>query len=393
MTKIYTVSELNQSIKFTLESSYGWLDVEGEISNFRPYSSGHWYFSLKDETSQISCVMWRGRNNYVFFTPQDGIKVRIKGKLSVYETRGNYQIDVAAMKPLGIGELQLAFEKLKEKLSREGLFDEQCKKPIPKIPSTIGIVTSKDGAALRDVISTLRRRFPAAELILAHSSVQGANASSEIADAIKTLNSYKKINVIIICRGGGSLEDLWAFNEEITARAIFKSKIPIVTGIGHEVDFTIADYVADLRSPTPTAAAELVTPNVSGLIEYIEDFSYNNFEKIKNQIKFYSDSIRNILKSYAFSLPESLLRNKSQKLDFTAYRVQQSFSNYFQATKSRIERFMNVIQNANPKRNLSRGYSIVRQHSKIIMRVKELNKTLETEIEFFDGRIKLDGEK
>jgi len=393
MTKIYTVSELNQSIKFTLESSYGWLDVEGEISNFRPYSSGHWYFSLKDETSQISCVMWRGRNNYVFFTPQDGIKVRIKGKLSVYETRGNYQIDVAAMKPLGIGELQLAFEKLKEKLSREGLFDEQCKKPIPKIPSTIGIVTSKDGAALRDVISTLRRRFPAAELILAHSSVQGANASSEIADAIKTLNSYKKIDVIIICRGGGSLEDLWAFNEEITARAIFKSKIPIVTGIGHEVDFTIADYVADLRSPTPTAAAELVTPNVSGLIEYIEDFSYNNFEKIKNQIKFYSDSIRNILKSYAFSLPESLLRNKSQKLDFTAYRVQQSFSNYFQATKSRIERFMNVIQNANPKRNLSRGYSIVRQHSKIIMRVKELNKTLETEIEFFDGRIKLDGEK
>ncbi|MBM4176290.1 MAG: exodeoxyribonuclease VII large subunit [Ignavibacteria bacterium] len=393
MTKIYTVSELNQSIKFTLESSYGWLDVEGEISNFRPYSSGHWYFSLKDETSQISCVMWRGRNNYVFFTPQDGIKVRIKGKLSVYETRGNYQIDVAAMKPLGIGELQLAFEKLKEKLSREGLFDEQCKKPIPKIPSTIGIVTSKDGAALRDVISTLRRRFPAAELILAHSSVQGANASSEIADAIKTLNSYKKIDVIIICRGGGSLEDLWAFNEEITARAIFKSKIPIVTGIGHEVDFTIADYVADLRSPTPTAAAELVTPNVSGLIEYIEDFSYNNFEKIKNQIKFYSDSIRNILKSYAFSLPESLLRNKSQKLDFTAYRVQQSFSNYFQATKSRIERSMNVIKNANPKRNLSRGYSIVRQHSKIIMRVKELNKTLETEIEFFDGRIKLDGEK
>ncbi len=393
MQKIYTVSELNQSIKFTLESSYDWLDVEGEISNFKPYSSGHWYFSLKDETSQISCVMWRGRNNYVFFTPQDGMKVRIKGKLSVYEVRGNYQIDVATMKPLGVGELQLAFEKLKEKLSKEGLFDETNKKPIPEIPSSIGIVTSKDGAALRDVISTLRRRFPAAELILAHSSVQGVDASIEIADAIKMLNAYKKIDVIILCRGGGSLEDLWAFNEEITARAIFKSKIPIITGIGHEVDFTIADYVADLRAPTPTAAAELVTPNVFDLIEYIGDFSYNNFEKIKNQIKFYTDSIRNILKSYAFSLPESLLRNKSQKLDFTAYRVQQSFSNYFQATKSRFERSMKVIQNSDPKKNLAKGYSIVRQDAKIIKRKKELNLDYETEIEFFDGRIKLDGEK
>ena len=391
MNKIYTVSELNQSIKFTLESSFDWLEIQGEISNFKSYSSGHWYFTLKDETSQISCVMWRGKNNYVFFTPQDGMKIHIKGKLSVYEVRGNYQIDVSTMKPLGIGDLQIAFEKLKEKLSNEGLFDQKYKKPIPKIPGSIGIVTSKDGAALRDVISTLRRRFPAVELILAHSSVQGSDASIEIAHAIRTLNAYKKVDVIILCRGGGSLEDLWAFNEEITVRAIFKSKIPIITGVGHEVDFTIADYVADLRAPTPTAAAEIVAPDINDLIEYIGEFSYNNFEKIENLLIFYTNSIRNILKSYAFGLPESLLKSKSQKLDFTAYRLRQSFHNFFQATKNRFDRSMRVIQQSDPKKNLARGYSIVRQDSKIVKRKKEFGRNIETEIEFFDGSIKING--
>jgi exodeoxyribonuclease VII large subunit len=391
MTKIYTVTELNKSIKITLESKYDWVEVQGEISNFKSYSSGHWYFTLKDENSQISCVMWRGKNNYVFFTPQDGMKILIKGRLTVYEVRGNYQIDISSMKPLGIGDLQLAFERLKEKLSREGLFDAEHKKPIPQIPNTIGIVTSKDGAALRDVISTIRRRFPAVELVLAHSSVQGAEASKEIAEAIKILNAYKKVDVIILCRGGGSLEDLWAFNEEITARAIFKSRIPIVTGIGHEVDFTIADYVADFRAPTPTAAAEIVAPDINDLIEYITEFSYNNFEKIENLLIFYTDSIRNILKSYAFSLPESLLRNKNQKMDFTVYRLQQSFNNFFKAIKNRFDRSMRIVQQADPKKNLAKGYSIVRQKSKIIKRTNEFDLGHETEIEFFDGRIKING--
>lgn len=391
MEKIFSVSELNREIKITLESSFDEIMVQGEISNFKAHYSGHWYFTLKDESSQISCVMWRGRNNYVFFTPQDGMKVLIKGRLSVYEVRGSYQIDVISMRPMGIGELQIAFEKLKEKLSKEGLFDQKYKKPIPQMPTSIGIVTSKDGAALRDVISVIRRRFPAVELILAHASVQGAEASSEIASAIEMLNKYQQVNVVILCRGGGSLEDLWPFNEEITARAIFKSKIPIVTGVGHEVDFTIADFVADVRAATPTAAAELVTPKIEDVIEYIGDFSYNSFVKINESIKNSRVLLRNIIKSYSFNIPESLLNNYKQKLDFSVYKFRQAFQNYFFQLKNEVTRLSKVICNSNPKLALAKGFAIVRQNDLIIKRVNEFNKTQESEIEFYDGKVKIIG--
>lgn len=389
--RIYSVSELNREIKILIESSFDSITVMGEISNFRTYQSGHWYFTLKDEYSQISCVMWRGLNSLVYFIPQDGMKVIVTGRMNVYEPRGAYQIEVALMKPLGIGELQIAFEALKRKLAAEGLFDERFKKPIPKIPSKIGVVTSKDGAALRDVIAVIKRRFPVVEVVLAHTSVQGSNAPYEIADALDLMNEYGDVDVIILCRGGGSLEDLWAFNEEITARAIFRSKIPIVTGIGHEIDFTIADFVADFRAATPTAAAELVTPRLEQLIEVLEEYEDSLHSLIHDLIESKKVKLMNQLKSYSFVLPESLLNNYKQKFDFSLFRFSQSIDNYLHSKREKLERFENTLKLSDPSHVLKKGYAIIRQDDKIIIRKKFFNPELDTEIEFFDGRLTVNG--
>ena len=220
--QIFSVSEITKSIKFILESSFEKISIEGEISNFKAHDSGHWYFNLKDEKAVINCTMWKGLNSFVFFTPQDGIKVIVNGRITVYPPRGNYQIDVRSMKPAGVGELQAAFEKLKEKLQSEGLFDEEYKKDIPKYPGKIGLVTAIDGAAIKDMLSVAERRFPLVELVIAPTKVQGAGAAENIVENMKRLNKIKDIDLIIIARGGGSIEDLWAFNEEIVARAIFQ---------------------------------------------------------------------------------------------------------------------------------------------------------------------------
>ncbi len=273
---VLTVSELTKQIKQTLEDGFSQISVEGEISNFKAHVSGHWYFNLKDANAVISCTMWKGLNSYVFFTPQDGMKIIVNGKISVYPPRGSYQIDVKSMKPAGVGELQAAFEKLKQKLSDEGLFDKEHKKEIPLFPEKIGIVTAIDGAAFRDMISVAKRRYPLAELIIAPSKVQGSGAAETIVESLERLNERDDIGVIILGRGGGSIEDLWAFNEEIVARAVYKSKIPVIAGIGHEIDFTIADFVADLRAPTPSAAMEIATPNMQEIIAFINEFSYNS---------------------------------------------------------------------------------------------------------------------
>src|SRR3989337_4521371 len=261
MNSILTVSELTKEIKQTLEDKFEQVSVQGEISNFKAHVSGHWYFSLKDANASISCAMWKGLNNYVFFTPQDGMKIIVSGRITVYPPRGSYQIDVRSMKPAGVGELQAAFEMLKRKLADEGLFDEIHKKPMPSFPQKIGIVTAKDGAAFQDMISVAERRFPLVELVISPARVQGSGAAESIVESLKLLNKQNDIDLIIVARGGGRIQDLWAFNEEIVAREIFASKIPIVTGIGHEVDFTISDFVADLRAPTPSAAMEIATPN------------------------------------------------------------------------------------------------------------------------------------
>lgn len=386
-SKIYSVSEINREIKIFLETTFDSLTVVGEISNFKVYQSGHWYFTLKDEYSQISCVMWRGLNSYVYFTPQDGMKVIVTGRINVYEPRGNYQIEVSTIKPLGVGELQIAFEALKRKLAAEGLFDERFKRPIPKIPTRIGIVTSKDGAALRDVLAVIKRRFPVVEVVLAHTSVQGEGAAQEISDALDLMNEYGEVDVIILCRGGGSLEDLWAFNEEITARAIFRSKIPIVTGIGHEVDFTIADFVADLRAATPTAAAELVTPRIEQLLELLEEYDASLYNLVIDFIKSKRDKLINELRSYAFVLPESLLNNNQQKFDFAFYKFNQSIQAFLNDKKQILNKLSNIINLSDPKLTLSKGFAIVRQNEKIISRKKMFSEKYSTEIEFYDGKV------
>jgi len=267
---IYTVSQLTAEIKTILERNFEHLWVEGEISNLRLPGSGHFYFTLKDESAQLRAVMFRLQNRLLKFRPEDGLQVICYGRLTVYETRGEYQIVLDHMEPKGLGALQLAFEQLKERLSKEGLFDLGHKKPLPHLPQRIGIVTSATGAAIRDILQVIDRRFANVHILLYPVRVQGAGAAQEIAQAIDELNRWPGIDVMIVGRGGGSLEDLWAFNEEAVARAIFRSHIPVISAVGHEVDFTIADFVADLRAPTPSAAAELVVRNKVELVQSLE---------------------------------------------------------------------------------------------------------------------------
>ena len=319
--QIFSVSEITKSIKFILESTFEKITIEGEISNFKAHGSGHWYFNLKDEEAVINCTMWKGLNNYVFFSPEDGMKVIVTGRITVYPPRGSYQLDVKSMKPAGIGELQAAFERLKRKLFEEGLFDDEYKKQIQSYPKKIGLITATDGAAIKDMISVAERRFPLVELIIAPTKVQGVGAAENIVNNIKKLNHFKDIDVIIIARGGGSIEDLWAFNEEIVARAIFNSKIPIITGVGHEVDFTIADFVSDLRAPTPSVAMELATPNIDDLKTFIKDSYSLSCELIEENLKNYKIETEQFLRSYSYRYPLEKINKFNQTLDYEILKL------------------------------------------------------------------------
>ncbi len=269
--KIYTVSDLTTEIRALLEDSFSGVWVEGEVSNFHHHSSGHLYFTLKDQESQIRAVMFRAQNRQLRFRPQDGLAVLVYGEVGVYERRGEYQLVVEYMEPKGLGALQLAFEQLKAKLQAEGLFDEARKRPIPMLPRRIGVITSPVGAAIRDILHVLRRRFAGVDVLIYPVTVQGDQAPPEIVDALRELNRRGGLDVLILARGGGSIEDLWAFNEEMVARAIADSKIPVISAVGHEVDYTIADFVADLRAPTPSAAAELVIARKDELAQRLDD--------------------------------------------------------------------------------------------------------------------------
>ncbi len=277
---IFTVSELTLKVKTCLETDFAEVWVEGEISNFRRPSSGHSYLTLKDEKSQIRAVIFRFMGRYLKFEPQDGMLVICRGKMSVYEPRGEYQLILDYMEPKGVGALQLAFEQLKEKLSREGLFAADHKKPLPYLPRRIGIVTSPTGAAIKDLLNVIGRRFPTISILISPVKVQGEGSAQEITQAIDGLNLLDDIDLIIVARGGGSLEDLWSFNEECVARAIYRSAIPVVSAVGHEIDFTIADFVADLRAPTPSAAGELVVRDKGELLNFIDSLS----DRLKNRI-------------------------------------------------------------------------------------------------------------
>jgi exodeoxyribonuclease VII large subunit len=390
---VLTVSQITGAVKRTLEENFGRIDVIGEISNFKAHVSGHWYFTLKDENAQISCTMWRGVNNYVFFSPEDGMKVIVSGRLTVYPPRGSFQIDVRSMKPAGEGELQAAFERLKKKLYDEGLFEESIKKKIPRLPERIGIVTAKDGAAFRDMISVAKRRYPIAELIIAPSKVQGEGAAQDIAEKLGLLNKLDDIDVIIIGRGGGSLEDLWAFNEEIVARAVFNSRVPVISGVGHEIDFTITDFAADLRAPTPTAAMELATPNLEDIINFIRENLEVMQTNLEDKLKNSKNKIDDILKSYSFRKPENLLQINSQVLDNYLYKFSSSFEKKITKIRNRVDLLSQMVNSHDSARILKKGYSLVKQNNNYITRAELLNLSTQFEIQFYDKEIKIDHDK
>lgn len=393
MNEILSVSDITNFIKQTLENEFSDINVVGEISNFKAHVSGHWYFTLKDNSAQISCTMWKGLNSYVTFTPQDGMKIIVSGRITVYPPRGNYQIDVRSMKVAGIGELQAAFEKLKQKLSAEGLFDQKFKKEIPRFPQKIGIVTAIDGAAFQDIISIASRRFPLVELVICPAKVQGEGAASDIVNSIQMLNKNSDVDVIIVGRGGGSLEDLWAFNEEIVARAIFESQIPIISAVGHEIDFTIADFVADLRAPTPSAAVELATPDRNDIFEYLENYLDNLTSLIDEKISLNVEEVDSIMNSYGFRQAQDLVKNKIQTLDnlFFVFNssIENNFKNYFHILDLQNSR----LNSMNIDNVLKRGFAYVKQNEKIIGRLKNFDNNSMFSINFFDGEIKIDGKE
>ncbi len=384
--KIYSVAEITRQIKFLVEESFPSLMVEGELSNLTRHSSGHIYFTLKDDHAQIRCVLWRAQAVQMSFEPDDGMKVLVKGKLSLYEKGGAYQITVARIQPAGIGELQLALERLKKKLFKEGLFDERHKKPIPEFPQTIGIVTSPTGAAIRDIVSVARRRMPCVEIILAPVNVQGEGSANDIAQAIRDFNLYKHVDVVIVGRGGGSVEDIRAFNEEKVARAIFESEIPVISAVGHEIDFTIADLVADVRAATPSAAAELAVPDRIDLRQRLNHIQNTIRKNLEDRIDGHRMTLAELERRHAFRRPENLIAENRQQADDLERRMVLGVTRLVQFQKEKTGHFEKQLVTLNPKNTLKRGYTITRQKAKIIQRAAQFSEKEDTEIEFYDGR-------
>jgi exodeoxyribonuclease VII large subunit len=319
--QILTVSELTARIRDLLTRNFTDIFVHGEISNCRPAQSGHIYFTLKDDRAQVRCVFFKQQQRGIKFRPEDGLQVTVRGSISVYEQRGEYQIYVEKIEPVGLGALQLAFEQLKKRLEAEGLFDPARKKPLPLLPSRIGLITSPRGAAERDVVRILARRFPNVHLTVYPVRVQGEEAAGEIVKALKFFNARKIADVLILARGGGSLEDLWAFNEEIVARAISDSQIPVISGVGHETDFTIADFVADVRASTPSAAAELVVQTRREFDKHIADLRGALAEQMRYRILVLSRRIHELAARSGFRRPLDLLRQQRQRTDELTSRL------------------------------------------------------------------------
>ena len=409
--KYLTVGALTRYIKYKIDNDKHLKTVflKGEISNFKMHSTGHMYFSIKDETSKINAIMFSRDAKNVTFEPKEGTKILVVGRISVYESTGNYQIYVSEMIEDGVGNLYIAFEKLKEKLSKEGLFDDKYKKKIPKMPKKIGIITAPTGAAIKDILSTIKRRYPICETILFPSLVQGDNAKEDIVKNLKIANTYD-LDVIILGRGGGSIEDLWPFNEEIVAREIFASKIPIISAVGHEVDFTIADFVADLRAPTPTGAAEMAVPNMIDIINHIKQLTIRLNESLNKKIKLEKINLEKSKNSIVIKNPMIMIDNKKQKIDLIKESVIRILNLKLENNKNKIEKIkQNYILNnpeviykekqnklsnlieklelVNPLGVLKRGYSITKQDNKVITKIKDIKKTKPLIIKLQDGNI------
>jgi exodeoxyribonuclease VII large subunit len=371
--KYVTVTALTKYIKrkFEVDPHLQDLWIKGEISNFTYHSRGHMYFTLKDENARIQAVMFAGYNRYLAFRPENGMNVLVRGEISVYEPSGNYQIYVKEMQPEGIGNLYLAYEQLKKHLEAEGLFSPEHKKPIPLFPRYIGVVTSPTGAAIRDIVTTIRRRYPLATIILFPTLVQGEHAAASIVRSIEKANELGYIDVLIVGRGGGSIEELWAFNEESVARAIFASNIPIISAVGHETDFTIADFVADLRAPTPTGAAELAVPHVTELVERISQRNVRLIRAMKEKMAMESERLARLQKSYAFRYPKKLYEQKEQQLDSLLERLKRQTERLIERRRERFEQLQLKLQTHHPAEQLS----------KMIEKQQMLTKSLEKEIQ------------
>jgi len=390
--KIYTVSGITKYIKNLFENDYNLQNIWilGEISNFKLHSSGHMYFVLKDQGSEIKGVMFKGNNLSLRFMPQDGMKVKVRGDISVYERRGEYQLYVKEIVEAGKGELYLAFERLKEKLKAEGLFSEEFKKKLPLIPKDIAVITSPTGAAIRDVITISLRRFPNLSILVVPSLVQGTLAAQEIAKKIDFLNKhFNNLDFIILSRGGGSLEELWAFNEEILARSIYNSKIPIVSAIGHETDFTISDFVADLRCPTPSAAAEMTIPDKNSLINNINLLNSKLNKAIKRNLELKVENINSINKSIQYQGPENKINQYYQYIDEFSIRIKLRIKHQIELYEEKIKKDKQRLDSLNPNAVIDRGYSICRKipDKEIIKRLNQVEIGNEIEVIISDGKM------
>lgn len=406
-----SVGALTRYIKYKIDNDVNLQEVyiKGEISNFKKHSRGHFYFTIKDEESRINAIMFASQTSKVAFEPVDGTKVLVKGRISVFEQTGNYQIYVSEMQEDGVGNLYALYEKLKQDLKKEGLFDDSHKKKIPLIPSRVGVVTAPTGAAIRDIISTINRRFPLCEVILFPSLVQGKEAKDDIVKKIKIADTYN-LDTLIVGRGGGSIEDLWAFNEEIVARAIYECNTPVISAVGHEVDFTIADFVSDVRAATPTGAAEIAVPDKLELKKIIKQLEIRSSKNISNIINYNKTVLDKIKTSYILKNPMSIYEIKEQKLSNTIDKLNNYIINYLDNKKIRLDNIksshilinptkiyenkrnkydhlIEKLEVLNPLNTLKRGYSITKINNKVVKDINNLKVDDSINISLSNGNI------
>lgn len=386
---VFTVSQINSLLKGVIEESFPLITIEGEISNYRPNSTGHLYFTLKDKTSQISAVMFRFRAASLTFVPKDGMFVRCKGSLSVYEPRGTYSISINSMELAGEGNILLLLEQRKRQFLQEGLFDEQRKKPLPLFPKTVGVVTSSTGAALRDIMQIIRRRNSTTGITIFPAIVQGSDAAPSIASQIKIANKFKMCDVLIVGRGGGSLEDLLPFSEECVVRAVAESEIPVISAVGHEIDWALCDFASDKRAPTPSAAAELCTPVKSEVISYLQNKQSEFYTAIKSRV----ENLKLLIKQFSPENMENRFRNIEQPLLFRFDSAKEDLLNgmseRLKETRIHIEKMKSILEASNPKLILAKGYSMVRDKTtgKIIRGIEDTSIGSEIEIIPAKGKI------
>lgn len=387
--EVYSVAQLNNYVKSLMDYDVTLkaLFLVGEISNFKAHSSGHMYMTLKDDKSSIKAVMFRGNASRLKFMPADGMKIIAFGSVSVYERDGAYQFYIENMQPDGVGSLSIAFEQLKEKLQKEGLFDQAHKKPLPKYPRTIGVVTSPTGAAFQDICNVLGRRWPMARIVISPALVQGETAPRSIVEAIEDLDAFGQADVMIVARGGGSIEDLWCFNDERVARAIYAAKTPVVSGVGHETDFTIADFVADFRAPTPSAAAEIVVPDVLAERDHIMQLAMRSQKLMLNRIGILRTSLNQLTSRNVMQGPVALINERRLMLDNLVDRINSAANNKVQTNRANFRVLTSKLDAFSPLKVLSRGYSITEGEKGVIKSVEDVKPGDKLSIRLNDGTI------